>query len=163
MQMLKMLERFPIGDAQPGLRLRLGQATLNVMAEAMRIAFADRAVWMGDKDFVPVPTRACSDPTTSRCAARPSPGAAAPNPAADDPRPYETAGLEPATRLAVAEPETGPGENGTTHFSVVDKWGNVVSYTNTIESSHGIGVFAGYRRLGRRLLRATTASCSTTS
>jgi gamma-glutamyltranspeptidase / glutathione hydrolase len=37
-------------------------------------------------------------------------------------------------------------ENGTTHFSVVDKWGNVVSYTNTIESGYGIGVFAGYNR-----------------
>jgi len=35
-------------------------------------------------------------------------------------------------------------ENGTTHFSVVDKSGNVVSYTNTIESGYGIGVFAGY-------------------
>ena len=34
----------------------------------------------------------------------------------------------------------------TTHFSVVDQWGNMVSYTNTIESSHGIGVFAGYKR-----------------
>jgi gamma-glutamyltranspeptidase/glutathione hydrolase len=44
----------------------------------------------------------------------------------------------------VAEPVTGPGET-TTHFSVVDRWGNMVSYTNTIESSHGIGVFAGYR------------------
>ena len=31
-------------------------------------------------------------------------------------------------------------------FSVVDKWGNFVSYTNTIESSHGIGVFAGYKQ-----------------
>jgi gamma-glutamyltranspeptidase / glutathione hydrolase len=29
---------------------------------------------------------------------------------------------------------------------VVDKWGNVVSYTNTIESGYGIGVFAGYKR-----------------
>ena len=28
---------------------------------------------------------------------------------------------------------------------MVDKWGNMVTYTNTIESSHGIGVFAGYR------------------
>jgi len=44
----------------------------------------------------------------------------------------------------VAEPVTGPGET-TTHFVVVDRWGNMVSYTNTIESSHGIGVFAGYR------------------
>ena len=67
-----------------------------------------------------------------------------PNPVAADPRPYEMAGLKAATRLAVAEPVTGPGET-TTHLSVVDKWGNMVSYTNTIESSHGIGVFAGYK------------------
>jgi gamma-glutamyltranspeptidase/glutathione hydrolase len=46
-------------------------------------------------------------------------------------------------RLAVADPVTGPGET-TTHFCVVDKWGNLVSYTNTIESSHGFGAFAGY-------------------
>ena len=45
----------------------------------------------------------------------------------------------------MAEPVTGPGET-TTHFVVADKWGNLVSYTNTIESSHGIGVFAGYTR-----------------
>jgi gamma-glutamyltranspeptidase/glutathione hydrolase len=66
-----------------------------------------------------------------------------PNPVAGDPRPWDVAGIAPTTRLAVANPVTGPGET-TTHFSVVDKWGNLVSYTNTIESSHGIGVFAGY-------------------
>ena len=44
----------------------------------------------------------------------------------------------------MAEPVTGPGET-TTHYAVVDKWGNMVTYTNTIESSHGIGVFAGYK------------------
>ena len=45
----------------------------------------------------------------------------------------------------LAEPGPGTG-NGTTHISVVDRWGNVVSYTNTIEAPYGIGVFAGYRR-----------------
>ncbi|MBI5721345.1 MAG: gamma-glutamyltransferase [Burkholderiales bacterium] len=68
-----------------------------------------------------------------------------PNPAAGDPRPYEVAGLKTGTRVAAAEPITGPGET-TTHFAVVDRHGNMVSYTNTIESSHGIGVFAGYKR-----------------
>jgi gamma-glutamyltranspeptidase/glutathione hydrolase len=68
-----------------------------------------------------------------------------PDPLPGDPRAFETAGIEPATALAKAAPVTGP-ENGTTHFSVVDKWGNVVSYTNTIESGYGIGVFAGYKR-----------------
>jgi gamma-glutamyltranspeptidase / glutathione hydrolase len=50
-QILKMLERFPLGDAGQGYGFG-SVNTLNVMADAMRIAFADRANWMGDKDFV---------------------------------------------------------------------------------------------------------------
>jgi gamma-glutamyltranspeptidase/glutathione hydrolase len=144
-QMMKMLERFPIGDASQGFGFG-SVKTLNVMADAMRIAFSDRAVWMGDADFVPVPSKGLLAPgyTSSRGAAIVPGVRLTPNPVADDPRPFEMAGLEPATMLAVADPVTGP-EKGTTHFSVVDKWGNMVSYTNTIESSHGIGVFAGYR------------------
>ena len=60
---------------------------------------------------------------------------------------YETAGgkRDAQRRIAFVEPVTGPGET-TTHLSVIDRWGNWVTYTNTIESSHGIGVFAGYKR-----------------
>ena len=48
---LKMLERYPLGDIAAGFGF--GKAsTLHVMTEAMRLAFADRAVWMGDEDFV---------------------------------------------------------------------------------------------------------------
>ena len=144
-QMMKMLERFPLGDTTQGFGFG-ALKTANVMADAMRIAFADRAVWMGDDDFVPVPKRGLLDPTyTGQRGAAIVPGQRlTPNPVAADPRPFEVAGLEPATRMAVAEPIDGPGET-TTHFSVVDKAGNMVSYTNTIESSHGIGVFAGYK------------------
>jgi len=146
LQMLKMVERFPLGDASQGYGFG-ALRTANVMASAMRLAFADRSVWMGDTDFVPVPMKGLlSDGYTAARSARINPDVAfASNPLPDDPRPFEVAGLAPATRLAVAEPETGPGET-TTHFAVVDKWGNMVSYTNTIESSHGIGVFAGYRQ-----------------
>jgi gamma-glutamyltranspeptidase/glutathione hydrolase len=144
-QMLKMMERFPIGDAGQGFGFG-SVNTLNVMADSMRLAFADRSIWMADADFVPVPTKGLIDPTyLAPRSAMIVPGTRLlPNPVPGDPRPFETAGIEPATRLAVAEPVTGPGET-TTHFSVVDQWGNLVSYTNTIESSHGIGVFAGYR------------------
>jgi gamma-glutamyltranspeptidase / glutathione hydrolase len=144
LQMLKMLERFPLGDATQGYGFG-GVKTSNVMAEAMRTAFADRSIWMGDADFVPVPRRGLLDDTyVGLRGAAIVPGARLdPNPLPGDPRPYEMAGLQTGTRLAVAEPVTGPGET-TTHFSVVDRWGNMVSYTNTIESSHGIGVFAGY-------------------
>jgi gamma-glutamyltranspeptidase/glutathione hydrolase len=145
LQILKMLERFPLGDASQGYGYGAVQ-TLNVMADAMRIAFADRAVWMADADFVPVPTRGLIDGSyLAMRSALITPGVRlTPNPAPADPRPYETAGLEPRTAVAWTEPVAT--ENGTTHFSVVDKWGNVVSYTNTIESSHGIGTFAGYYR-----------------
>jgi gamma-glutamyltranspeptidase/glutathione hydrolase len=154
-QILKLLERFPLGDASKGFGFG-SVNTLNVMADSMRLAFADRGVWMADADFVPVPTKGLINDTylAGRGAAITpgtrllQPGLPAPQNGtllSGDPRQYETAGLAPGVRLAVAEP--GPGtENGTTHFSVIDKWGNVVSYTNTIESGYGIGVFAGYKR-----------------
>jgi gamma-glutamyltranspeptidase/glutathione hydrolase len=144
-QILKMLERFPLGDASAGFGFG-SVNTLNVMADAMRTAFADRANWMADNDFVQVPTRGLIDDAYLALRGAPiTPGVRLqPNPVPADPRPYETAGLQPATAMAMALPAST--ENGTTHFSVVDKWGNVVSYTNTIESGYGIGVFAGYTR-----------------
>ena len=144
LQMLKMLERFPIGDASQGYAFGAAK-TANVMADAMRLAFADRSQWMGDADFVPVPSRGLLAATyTGLRGAAIVPGARlTPNPTAGDPRPYDVAGAKGGPRLAVADPVTGP-EQGTTHLAVVDKWGNMVTYTNTIESSHGIGVFAGY-------------------
>ena len=144
-QMLKMLERFPIGDASAGYGFG-STNTVNVMADAMRIAFSDRSIWMGDSDFVSVPMKGLLDATYTGLRGAPIiPGMRInPNPLPGDPRPYEFAGVKSGTRLAVAEPVTGPGET-TTHFVVADKWGNLVSYTNTIESTHGIGVFAGYR------------------
>ncbi|MCU0965900.1 MAG: gamma-glutamyltransferase [Burkholderiaceae bacterium] len=154
-QILKMLERFPLGDASKGYGFG-SVNTLNVMADAMRLAFADRGVWMADADFVPVPTKGLIDDTYlsgrgapitagTRLLQQGVPPTQQGTLLSSDPRPFETAGLEHSVRLAVAEP--GPsGENGTTHFSVVDKWGNVVSYTNTIESGYGIGVFAGYKK-----------------
>jgi gamma-glutamyltranspeptidase / glutathione hydrolase len=145
-QILRMLERFPLGETSQGYGFG-SVKTLNVMAEAMRVAFSDRADWMADADFVPVPTKGLIDFTyLSERSNLIVPGIRrTPDPLPGDPRPFQTAGLTPETALALAAPVTGP-ENGTTHFSVVDKWGNVVSYTNTIESGYGIGVFAGYTR-----------------
>jgi len=142
-QMLKMLERFPIGDPAQGYGFG-STRTLNVMAEAMRIAFADRAVWMGDTDFVDLPVKGLIDPNyTAIRSLLINPDARGATPPAGDPRPYEFAEVERATQFANADVFAGPG-GSTTHFSVVDKWGNMVSYTNTIESSHGAGMFAGY-------------------
>lgn len=138
-QMLKMLEGFPISSGGLGFGFG-GRNTLHVMIEAMRLAFADRAVWMGDEDFVPVPKRGLLHP--SYVAARAgliSLGSRMATPAAGNPLPFDVAGRERSLRLAViaAEPEKGVH---TTHFSVVDRWGNVVSYTTTIENTWGTGI-----------------------
>ncbi|MBK1689654.1 gamma-glutamyltransferase [Rubrivivax gelatinosus] len=146
LQMLAMVERFPIGDASQGWGFGEPK-TVQTMVEAMRLAFADRAVWMGDDDFVHVPATGLLDPeyVAQRSAQIVPEVRAQPDPTAGDPRPYDVKPLRSSRPLAVAAPVNGPGET-TTHFSVVDRWGNMVSYTNTIESSHGIGVFAGYTR-----------------
>jgi gamma-glutamyltranspeptidase/glutathione hydrolase len=141
-QMLGMLERFPIGDASQGYGFG-STRTLHVMAEAMRLAFADRAVWMGDTDFVDdLPTSGLIDPRYVAMRSKLiNPDARMATASAGDPRPYDTGPI--GGKLDPTEVFAGPG-GSTTHFSVVDKWGNMVSYTNTIESSHGAGMFAGY-------------------
>lgn len=145
-QMLKMIERFPIGDAAAGFGF--GSAnTLNVMAEAMRTAFADRAVWMGDADFSYVPAKGLLNPIYTALRSGPIAPTArmGTNPVAGDPRSYDTAAFK-RSDVVLAQAETsfsGPG-GSTTHFVVGDRWGNFVSYTNTIESGYGAGMFAGY-------------------
>ncbi|WP_341891656.1 gamma-glutamyltransferase [Variovorax sp. YR752] len=143
-QMLKMIERFPIGDARAGFGFG-SPATLNVMAEVMRTAFADRALWMGDADFSYVPVKGLLNPTYTAMRSEPIAPTARlmVNPVAGDPRPYDIGAWTPGTRHAGLASFAGPG-GSTTHFSVADKWGNLVSYTNTIESGYGAGMFAGY-------------------
>jgi gamma-glutamyltranspeptidase/glutathione hydrolase len=135
-----MIERYPLGDASAGFGF--GKATtLHVMAEAMRLAFADRAVWMGDEDFVPVPKRGLLDrdyvrergdliSLTSRILGTAPFG---------NPWPFQSVRGSDCTILAAAAPVSHPGGH-TTHFSVVDRWGNVVSYTTTIEAGWGTGI-----------------------
>jgi gamma-glutamyltranspeptidase/glutathione hydrolase len=133
-QMLGLLERFPLGDAAQGYGFG-SPATLHVMIEAMRLAFADRAVWMGDDDAVPVPQKGLlhRDYLAAR-AALIRPGQRMDTPQAGDPTPRDTTAAPP-------QPSRIPAESPhTTHFSIVDRWGNVVSYTSTIEFTWGSGI-----------------------
>ena len=141
-QILKLLEQFPIGDEGEGFGFGTGK-TLHVMAEAMRLAFADRAVWMGDTDFVDLPVNGLINDSyiaTRESLINPD-GPRMPNSSAvaGDPRPFDFAGIPSKVKLAAV---TLPDEEGlnTTHFSVVDRHGNVVTYTNTIESAWGTGL-----------------------
>jgi len=143
-QMLKMVERFPLGDAGKGFGFGATR-TLNVMIEAMRLAFADRAVWMGDEDFVEVPKAGLiDDDYVAMRSALIDPDGRISEAFPDDPRPYDSVSL--ISKIKLASLSVQPEESGhTTHFAVVDKWGNVVSYTTTIESGWGTGIMVpGY-------------------
>ncbi len=138
-----LLERFPLHDAEAGFGF--GSAgTLNVMAEAMRLAYADRAVWMGDTDFVPVPVAGLlSEAYLEQRSALIDPDRRRDHVEADDPRPFapDAAGKE----VALAATAASPGGTNTTHFSIVDRHGNIVSVTSTIESAWGTGLMVpGY-------------------
>lgn len=137
--MLKALERFPLGDASQGFGFG-STTTLHVMIEAMRLAFADRAVWMGDTDFVDLPVRGIiSDGYIAGRSALIDPNSRQDNVVADDPRPFDMAALPGKVQLAAVRENPQEGRN-TTHFSVVDRDGNIVTYTNTIESGFGTGM-----------------------
>ena len=146
LQILKMLERFPIGDVAAGY----GFGTPNTMTVMAR-RDAHRVRRPGQLDG----RRGLRQRARPRTAERDLRGPARradhahhadyTQPGGRSRKPYQTASIDDNKRFASAEIVNGPGET-TTHFSVVDKHGNMVSYTNTIESSHGIGVFAGYSK-----------------
>src|SRR5512143_482790 len=120
LEMLGLLERFPLGDAAQGYGFG-SPSTLHVMTEAMRLAFADRAVWIGDDDAVPVPRKRLLHP--AYLAARSAlirTDRRMDTPQAGDPLPWEQA---PAIRPA---PSRAPAESlHTTHFSIVARWRNL--------------------------------------
>jgi len=134
LEILKLLERFPLGDAAQGYGFGCPK-TLHVMTEAMRLAFADRAVWIGDDDAVPVPQRALLNPEyLAARAALIQPGRRMDTLQAGDLSPWD------ATAVRPKPVRTREESLHTTHFAIVDRWGNMVSYTTTIEYTWGSGI-----------------------
>ncbi|WDF42536.1 gamma-glutamyltransferase [Streptomyces sp. T12] len=104
--------------------------------EASRIAFADRGRWVGDPAFEDVPTKELLSQKyadSRECLIKDDAVLTSPV-APGDPR-------NPAACDAsgTAAPTTYEGDS-TTHLTVADKWGNVVSYTLTIEQTGGSGI-----------------------
>ena len=121
-----------------GLAERLGLPDLDPasadwahgFAEASKVAFADRNRYMADPDFVPQPVAGLLDPGyLDRRAALIDRDRALPPVAAGEP-PQKQGALDWA-------PHPGLNEAGTSHLSVVDADGNIVSMTATIESAYG--------------------------
>jgi gamma-glutamyltranspeptidase/glutathione hydrolase len=129
--MLGLLERFDLGA--------LGKdspVAWHLIAEAERLAYADRARYLADSDFVPVPVAGLV--SRDYLAARSrliSP---------DRTIAKAEAGIPPGAPLALADGLT-PDIPSTSHFVVVDRNGAAVSLTSTIESAFGSGLMVnGY-------------------
>ena len=116
-QMLNMLEEFPIKE------MGFGSAdSIHILAEVMKRAYADRSKHLGDMDFYDVPFTLMSKGYSSSLNKSISikSRTASKDVFAGDPYPYES-------------PDT-------THFSVMDQYGNAVSNTYTLNFSYGSGI-----------------------
>ncbi len=119
-QMLNMLELFPLAKLGHN-----GADGLHLMAEAMKLVYADRARHLGDPDFWAVPIKGLTSKAYAKSLA-----------AGIDPR-----RARPSVQISHGDP--APYEsNETTHFSVMDGAGNVVSNTYTLNFSFGTGIVA---------------------
>jgi len=127
LQILGILERTAFHRAAP-----FSPEAVHLFSEAARLAYADRARYAADPDFVPQPLRALLAPSylAHRAAAigERSLGRAQPGdlPRAPAPLPYLPAPL-----------------GGTTHLSVVDAWGDAVALTSSVEQPFGSGIAVG--------------------
>ncbi len=116
-QMLNMLEEFPIKE------MGFGSAdTIHILAEVMKRAYADRSKYLGDSDFYKVPSSLTSKKYAISLNKDISLDKVTPSEdvSPGDPYPYES-------------PDT-------THFSVMDSYGNAVSNTYTLNFSYGSGL-----------------------
>jgi gamma-glutamyltranspeptidase/glutathione hydrolase len=119
LETLNILEGFPMPDMKQGTA-----PSLHVMIEAMKRAYADRARYLGDPDFVKAPVAILTSKDYGA-------------------KQRASIDLDHATPWTDALSATPPHEgSNTTHFSVVDDHGNAVSNTYTLNFSYGVGLVA---------------------
>ncbi|WP_423813949.1 gamma-glutamyltransferase [Psychrobacter sp. 219-2-C] len=119
-QILNILEGYPLKDYGQN-----SAQTIHLMSEAMQLAYADRAEYLGDSDFIDVPASGLTSQAYAdklRALINPNKATPAATIKANNPLPYES--------------------DQTTHFSIVDKDGNAVANTYTLNFSYGTGLVA---------------------
>jgi gamma-glutamyltranspeptidase / glutathione hydrolase len=119
-EILNILEGFPL--AAQGLN---SSASLHELAEAEKLAYADRAAWLGDPDFIKIPLAGL----TSKAYAERLRGL------------IELDQARPAADIRPGEPQRYESDQ-TTHFSIVDGDGNAVANTYTLNLPYGSGLVA---------------------
>lgn len=129
LEILSLLDGFPLDEERMRVRAEeprdpvgLSGRALHWWVESMRLAFADRAEYLGDPDFTPVPVETLLSPERIN-AQRVSIGEQA----------------NPGIRALAAR---APQGTHTTHLSVLDAQGNAVSLTTTLNTSFGAGILA---------------------
>jgi gamma-glutamyltranspeptidase/glutathione hydrolase len=137
-QILECIEQFPIGNAAAGFGPG-ALKTLHVMTESMRLAFSSRNAWMGDGDKVQLPLAGLTSPgyLAPRCAQIKT-DRRMPTPPPGDPRNFDPAFTQSSALIAGNSYE--PAGMDTTHISVIDRDGNVVTYTTSLSSNWGSGI-----------------------
>lgn len=118
-QILNMLERWPLREWGHN-----SAQSIHYMAESMKLAYADRAEYLGDPDFVEVPlnglvSKRYADELAGRITNTATPAQAI---KPGKPHPYES--------------------DQTTHYSIMDKQGNAVAVTYTLNTNFGTGIVA---------------------
>ncbi len=118
-QILKMVEPFPLKEYGHN-----SEKYIQLLAEAERRAYADRSYFLGDPDFVEIPT----DSLISEAYLL---------------QRMQNFSLEAATPSTEIKPGTIVGYESpqTTHYSIVDSFGNAVSATTTLNSEYGSKLF----------------------
>ena len=117
-QILNILENFNLRELGAG-----SAASYHVLAEAMRYAYADRAVHLGDPDFYDVPVSwIVSKQYGAELAAK-----------------IDMNKAKPSSEVSAGTPKPHESTN-TTHWSVADSFGNVVANTYTLNLSYGSGL-----------------------
>lgn len=119
-QMMNILERYPLKEYGAD-----SAQTIHLMAESMKLAYADRSEYLGDPDFTKVPVKGL----TSRSYADELAKKIDPNRAT------------PSTEIKPGKPQPYESDQ-TTHFSVADKAGNIVATTYTLNLNFGSGIVA---------------------
>mgnify|MGYP005749592839 CR=1 FL=1 len=138
LQILGILSHWDLKGMEP-----MTLTSVHFIAEAMKLAYADRDKFIGDPDFVPVPVAAMLDPDylagrSDEIDASITRGKAEPGRLPD----------ERAMNWGLNQPMDIPS---TSHFSIIDAQGNAVSMTTTVEGPFGSHLMAGGMMLNNQL------------
>jgi gamma-glutamyltranspeptidase/glutathione hydrolase len=119
-QLLNMLESWPLAELGAN-----SAATVHRLAEAMKLAYADRSEYLGDPDFVKVPVAGLTAKAYAReLVAR-----------------IDLNRARPAAEIKPGQPQRHESDQ-TTHYSVIDRDGNAVAVTYTLNFGYGSGIVA---------------------